>query len=257
MRAIGTALILALAPAGWAAQLKPATAQAFEIYINEMEQRLAGRSSFLWVDGSPEHAQAARQGRIVVEPSGPQAITDVPDGMVHDWVGTIFLEGVSLNRTLAQIQDYDHHKDLYKPEVMDSRILSHSGNDFRVFMRLRKKQVITVVLDTEHDVHYIPVDRTHWRSVSKTTRISEVENPGKRDERDLPPGTGEGFLWRLYTYWRFQERDGGTWVECRAISLTRDVPLGLGFVIEPIIRNLPKDSVENTLKCTREALTAN
>ena len=100
----------------------------------------------------------------------------------------------------------------------------------------------------------MPIDPGRWRSVSKTTRISEVQDPGKPDERALPPGTGEGFLWRLYSYWRFQQRDGGTWVECEAISLTRDVPMGLGWIIEPIIRNLPKDSVENTLRSTRAAL---
>ena len=81
-----------------------------------------------------------------------------------------------------------------------------------------------------------------------------MDNPGKRDERELPPGTGHGFLWQLDTYWRFQERDGGTWMECQAISLTRDVPTGLGWLIEPIIRGLPKESLETTLRETAAAL---
>jgi hypothetical protein len=121
-------------------------------------------------------------------------------------------------------------------------------------MRLLKKKVITVVLDTEHDIHYFPVDATHCRSQSRTTRIAEVDNPGKPDERELPPGTGHGFLWRLDTYWRFEERDGGTWIECQAISLTRDIPTGLGWLIEPIIRSLPRESLENTLRETAAAL---
>jgi hypothetical protein len=169
-------------------------------------------------------------------------------------LGTIFIPGVTLEQTLAVVQDYNRHKQLYKPEVVDSRILSRNQNDFRILLRLLKKKVITVVLDTEHDVHYQPVDRTRWRSSSKTTKIAEVENPGKPNERAKPPGTGHGFLWRLNTYWRFEERDGGTWVECEAISLTRDVPTGLGWLIEPIIRDLPKESLENTLKHTRAAL---
>ena len=70
----------------------------------------------------------------------------------------------------------------------------------------------------------------------------------------LPPATGYGFLWRLYSYWRFQERDGGTWMECEAISLTRDIPTGLGWIVEPVIRNLPKESLENTLRETAAAL---
>ena len=128
------------------------------------------------------------------------------------------------------VQDYDHHKDVYKPEVIDSRVISHTGNDFRIYLRLLKKKVITVVLDTEHEVQYTPVDRTRWRSVSRTTKIAEVKNAGKPDEREMPPGTGEGFLWKLNSYWRFEERDGGTWMECEAVSLTRDVPTGLGWL---------------------------
>src|SRR5262249_38852615 len=115
-------------------------------------------------------------------------------------------------------------------------------------------KVITVVLDTEHDVTYEQVDATRWRSRSRTTKVAEIEHAGKSDERAKPPGTGEGFLWRLDTYWRFEERDGGTWVECRALSLTRDVPAGLGWLINPIVRDLPKESLENTLRQTRVAV---
>jgi hypothetical protein len=81
-----------------------------------------------------------------------------------------------------------------------------------------------------------------------------VENPGKPDEREKPPGTGEGFLWRLNSYWRFLERDAGVWVECQAVSLTRDIPTGLGWLVNPIITNLPKESLENTLRSTRAAM---
>jgi hypothetical protein len=89
---------------------------------------------------------------------------------------------------------------------------------------------------------------------SRTTRIAEVQNAGKPNEKVLPPDTGYGFLWRLNSYWRFQERDGGVNLECRAISLSRDVPLGLGWIIEPIIQRLPKESLIHTLECTRQAL---
>jgi hypothetical protein len=103
-------------------------------------------------------------------------------------------------------------------------------------------------------VKYIQLGPKRWRSISRSTKIAEVDNAGKASEREKPPGTGEGFLWRLNSYWRFEERDNGTWVECQAVSLSRDVPTGLGWVVEPIIRNLPKDSLENTLRATRDAL---
>jgi hypothetical protein len=155
---------------------------------------------------------------------------------------------------MALAQDYNRHKDIYRPEVLDSRILARNGNAYRIYLRLLKKKVITVVLDTEHDVQYDRVDQTRWRSASRTTKIAEVKNAGKRNERELPPGTGEGYLWRLSSYWRFEERDGGTWVECEAISLTRDVPTGLGWLIDPIVRTLPRESLASTLREMRVAL---
>jgi hypothetical protein len=123
-------------------------------------------------------------------------------------------------------------------------------------LRLLKRKVMTVVLDTDHDVHYESLDRKRWTCRSHTTRIAEVENAGTAVERVLSPDTGYGFLWRLFSYWRFQERDDGVYVECRAISLTRDVPFGLGWIIEPIIQKLPKESLINTLEATRRALSS-
>jgi hypothetical protein len=237
-----------------AADLKPKTLEAFDKYIRQTEERLAVSKTFLWADESPDRAARAKKGEVVVAPFLKKPETPVPNGMIHDWVGTVFIPGVTVDRVLAMVQDYDHHKDVYKPEVLDSRLLSHDGNDFRIYLRLLKKKVITVVLNTDHEVKYAKIDAKTWRSISRTTKIAEVENAGKPEEREKPPGTGEGFLWRLNSYWRFAERDGGVWVECQAVSLTRDIPTGFGWLIDPIIRNLPKESLENTLRSTRAAL---
>ena len=237
-----------------AAELKPATVGEFDRYIRETEERLAGSKIFLWADESADRARRVKAGEVVVEPFRGKPVTEVSDGLVHDWVGSVFIPGATLEQTLAMVRDYDHHKDVYKPEVIDSRMISHTGNDFHIYLRLLKKKVITVVLDSEHDVKYTPLDKTRWRSVSRTTKIAEVEKAGKPGEREMPPGTGEGFLWKLNSYWRFEERDGGTWLECEAISLTRDVPTGLGWIVQPIIRDLPRESLANTLRSTRAAL---
>jgi hypothetical protein len=247
-------LLLTLALPAAAADLKPKTVEAFDKYIRQTEERLASAKTFLWADEAPDRGARAKNGQVVVSPFLKKSETAVPDGLIHDWVGTVFIPGTTVDRVLAMVQDYNHHKDVYKPEVLDSRTLWHEGNDFRVYLRLLKKKVITVVLNTEHEVRYTRIDATKWRSASKTTKIAEVENPGKPDEREKPPGTGEGFLWRLNSYWRFLERDGGVWVECQAVSLSRDIPSGFGWIVDPIIRNLPRESLENTLRSTRAAL---
>jgi hypothetical protein len=239
-------------------QLKPQTVGAFDRYIREaeagMEQSLHGTSPFLWSDVSSERAQLVRGGQVVAQFWAGQGPIKVPNGLIHDWIGAVFIPATNLKNTLALVQDYDNHKNIYKPEVLASRLISHRGNDFQIYLRLLKKKIMTVVLDTDHDVHYRSLDRTRWTCRSYTTRIAEVENAESPKETVLPPDTGYGFLWRLYSYWRFQERESGVYVECRAISLTRDVPLGLGWIIEPIIQKLPQESLINTLEATRQAL---
>jgi hypothetical protein len=94
------------------------------------------------------------------------------------------------------------------------------------------------------------LDSARWCCRSYTTRIAEVQDFGKPTETALPPNSGYGFLWRLNSYWRFHERNGGVDLECRAISLTCDVPKGLGWIIDPIVRK----SLVNTLEATRRAL---
>jgi hypothetical protein len=241
-------------------QLKPRTLQAFATYIHDaeaaMEPALRGERPFLWSDGSSQRAQQVSRGTIVAEFWSGKAPSEVPNGLIHDWIGAVFVPDATVDEALALVQDYDNHKIIYKPDVLDSRLISRDGNDFQIFLRLLKKKILTVVLDTDHDVHYASLDDTRWFCRSYTTRIAEVEAPGTAHEKVSPPDTGYGFLWRLYSYWRFQQRDNGVYVECRAISLTRDIPLGLGWIIEPIIRKLPRESLINTLKNTRDGIAA-
>lgn len=244
---------LAAGPSLITVELKPATLQAFERYIQEAEARQEARTNFLWVDEAPERRRQARGGGIVIEPLSGKGDVEIPGGLVHDWIGTVFLPRASLEKTLRLVRDYGRHKQIYG-EVADSRILHQDGDTYRIFLRLTRKKVITVVLNTEHEVRYVRAGPQRWRSQSHSTRITEVENPGTPRERELPAGRDHGFLWRLYSYWRFEESDGGVFVECRAISLTRDVPTGLGWLIQPVIRSLPRESLTSTLQATRAAV---
>ncbi len=209
---------------------------------------------FLWTDESADRKNRVQKGEVLTAPAERADDLDVPDGLIHDWTGAIFIPGTTLEKTLALVQNYNNHKNIYKPEVIDSKLEARAGNEFKIYLRLVKKKVITVVLDTHHDVRYYPVDAKRCYSRSYTTRIAEVRNPGTPQESELPVGDDHGFLWRLDSYWRFEERDGGVYMECRALSLTRDIPAGLGWMIGPIIRNLPQESLANTLRATRNAL---
>jgi len=247
-----------MAPTAGVVQLKPETLQAFAAYIREaeaaMELALRGEGAFLWSDADPERVRQLGQGKIVVQRWSGQEPVKVAMGLIHDWIGAVYIPETTAEATLAVVQNYDHHREIYAPEVIASALKKRDGDHFQVSLRLLKKKIITVVLETDHDVHYRCMGPGSWHCRSYSTRIAEVENAGSAKERALPPDTGYGFLWRLYSYWRFQDRNNGVYVECRAVSLTRDVPFGLGWVVEPIIQSLPKESLTHTLEATRQAL---
>ncbi len=252
------ALLAALGPAARGEELSSQTLAAFQDYMLRTEQELAGRlsspSAPLWGEASPSRWARIRNGEIPVEALNGGHPAPIPGGLVHDWIGGAFIAGVGLQDAVKLLQDYDHHARIYQPEVLASRLLSRDGNHFRSYLRLKKKKVLTVVLDTEYDIRWIHLGprRAACRSIS--TKVAEVEDADTDREREKPPGEGHGFLWRFNAYWWVSERDGGVYLECRAISLTRDVPRALAWLINPIVSGLPRESLVNTLERTRAAL---
>jgi hypothetical protein len=244
----------------------PKTLKAFENYVRAAEARnneeLLARKNFLWIDDLPlperEHTYSLlkRQQTIIRRSAqcSSQGCSNVPGGLIHDWTGITFVPGVTLQQTLSALQDYDRDPDYYRPTVLRAKLLSHTGNSFHVFLRLRETHVLTVVLDTEYEIQYLVVDSTHAASISHSTQITEIENAGTPQEHATSPKDNHGFLWRLNSYWRFYQADGGVYIQCNAISLTRDIPTGLGWLVAPFIENVPRESLDFTLTATREAL---
>ena len=238
------------------------TTKAFDRYIAAAEKRVMqarGKSdSFLRIDAlsAAQRSQVMerlRQGEVVIEKQG-ETPSEISGGLIHDWVGMVLIPKVTVAQVLALVQDYDHSSQHYAPDVVKSRLVSHTGDDFQVFMRLHKHKIVTVVLDTDYDVHYGRIDATHQFSFSRSTRVSEIANPGSPDERTVAAGHDHGFMWRLNSYWAFEQVDDGVLVECEAISLTRDIPSGLGWMIGPFVNSIPRESLQFTLGATSKAL---
>ena len=259
-------LVSSTAVAAWARVLSPETLAAFDRYVALTDTRIRTQvsdpSGFLYLNTLPAAGRgrafaSLRRGNLYVTPitarggsSGPVA---VPGGLIHHWLGAVFIPGVSMADVLKVVEDYDHKQDDY-PEVVSSRLLSRDGDRFKAAMRLREHHVITVTLDADFDVTYSELDPKHWYATAVSTQIRQVENAGQRREHDLPDGQGDGFLWRLDTDWRYVEQDGGVYVEIEALSLTRDIPDGLGWLITPFVTRVPRESLTSTLEFTRAAV---
>ena len=247
-------------------KLKTETQGAFERYLKLVEIRneaeLKQGTSLLWVDGLPaeqraEAYAALKRGEVkmkkleLLDNNKPIAC---PGGMIHHWTGVVFIPGAKVEDVLGVLEDYNRHAVYYAPDVERSRVESREGDHFRVFLQFRRHKVITVVLNTEHEVQYFHDGPGKAHSRSSAVRIAEVENAGKGDEREKTPGDDGGFMWRMETWWRMEEGDGGVYVQSEVASLTRDIPTGLGSLIKPFVTGIPKESLTFTLEATRKAV---
>jgi hypothetical protein len=238
-------------------KLRPETVRAFDKYVlseeKDMQKRWKGEQSFLMLDESKAEKAEVRSGEIFVRQISPKGGLKVSGGIIHNWVAGAFFKGATLEQSLDLVADFDRHKKIY-PEVVDSRLLLSAEHLRRGYHRLMKKKVLTVVLNSEYEVqmHHAGPNRAY--TVSHSTKIAEVENPGTKFEHELPEGEGHGFLWRLNAYWRFESTPDGVYAECQSISLTREVPAGLNWIVNPFIQDMPRESLRSALEATRAAL---
>lgn len=227
-----TAALLAAAALAPAATLTPAAVRAFDTYA-------AGVAPHLTKD----HPKV---GEVAIDPVNG-GTWKVPGGMLHHWRATALVPGVRAEDLSTLLADSDHLARYYAPDVVSSRSLGRN----RVLMRFKKKQVVTVILDAEFETEGGLTGPGRGYSISRSTHVWQVD-----DGRRLPEGDDDGYLWRLNSYWAFEETPAGLLMQCEAVSLTRDVPLGLGWLVMPIIRTLPRKSLEFTMTATRNALSA-
>jgi len=231
--------------------LTPEASHAFDRYVESAEAAMN--------QDAPHFPDAARLrgGEVRIDSASPPEDFDVLGGMIQDCRGVMFVPRATIQKVKAVLQDYGHYKDFYKPEVIESKELAHQGDDYDIFLRLLKRQMwVTVVLNSEYHVHFSQPDARHMFVVSRSTRIGEVVDPDRSLTEEEPSGRDSGFLWRLNSYWRFEEADGGVYAECLAISLSRDLPPGLGWMIKGFVSKFPKESMQNTLRGTKAAVEA-
>jgi hypothetical protein len=240
------------------AEPTPEAVTAFNAYVKAVESRLAqqhqSRDGFLVPALSSENKKHLQQGELIIEPITPVTGSVLPGALLHDWCGTAFAPGATVadfERLMKNIGAYPQH---FTPQVLQAKLLSQQGDRLQAFMRVRQHHVITVVMDTTYDITFGRLDDQHGYSLSRSTKISEIESPGTATEHAVPAEDEHGFLWRQNTYWTYQEGDGGLYMQIESVSLSRSVPTGLNWIVQPFIEKIPRESLEFTLRSTCNAL---
>jgi len=244
---------------GIAANLTPQTSAAWERYIESatarMERRVSPGETFLWVDEAPERLARVRAGEAVVSPALPQNPKRVPGGLIHDWVGAVFVPGVELADVLDVVSDFAAYKNYYRPTVVDSKVIANTDTGGRFSMLLLNQSLLLkTAFDTDYESRYVRVGKGHAYSISHTTRVQEIEDYGAPAQHLLQEGQGTGIIWRLFSIARFLQRDGGVYIELEAIGLSRDIPVSLRWLVEPIVGRVARSSLVTALQQTGKAV---
>ena len=265
-RAAAVIAAIAFCPNAYAsgeATLKPKTAADFAKYVAAVEARRANditkHEPFLDVERQPaaqlaKTMAALKRGEVIVTRGVARDDSSnevsIEGGLINHWRGTVFVPNVKLDAMLKVLQEpqSDKHK---QEDVLSSRVVSRDGDKQKVFLRLRRTKFVTVVYDTEYDVEYKRVDAERAWSNSISTRVVEIENAGTPTERALPEGEDSGFMWRLNSYWRYKQLDGGVLVEIESLTLSRSLPAIIGPLIRPIVNSTARESMSRTLASVR------
>ena len=241
-----------------AADLQQQTVRAWDRYLFLVRQRMIERvragGKFLWADESPERLRKVRRGMIVAVPYGNDPIP-VPNGLIHDWVGAEFLPGASLQEVFSVVRDYARYKAVYQLEVVASKPLGYGAAEDHFSMTVVNRERFTrSALEGDYEQHFCMVDSNRWYAITRTLRLQEVEEFGSDSEHRLPSGEGSGYIWRLFSVSRFEQREAGVYVEVEAVALSRQIPISLRWLVNPIVRRVARSALVTSLNQTRQAV---
>jgi hypothetical protein len=256
---LAVAAVLGAAGSGRAiAEPTKAAVAGFEAYASGVDARLreqhASSEFMVLPPAESDEATRLRRGEVVVERLTQERNRDLPGAMLHDWRGTAYLRGGKAADFERVLRDFGEYPKRFAPQVLAARVVAGQGDQVQTWMRVQQRHGITVTLDTTYDVRFGRLNAERGYSLSRSTKIEEIERPGMRDEDALTAGEEHGFLWRLNTYWSWEERDGGLYVQIESISLTRSIPVGLGWAIGPFVERVPRESLEFTLRAACAAM---
>jgi hypothetical protein len=245
-----------------AATLKPETVADWEDYVhtvsNALEDRCRPGHTFLWVDEAPERLAKVREGEIVVDAAPGHIPMKVDGGLIHHWIGAAFLPNAKVEDILDVIRDYNRYREFYPPSVVESKVLVRNDSDEKFTMKLVNHEFFSkMALDADYRVTNVRLDHDRFYSVAKTTRVQQFENYGQPREHMIPEGQGGGYIWKLFSIARLEQRDGGVYIEMETVALSRGIPAAFRIIADPIVRRVSRDAMLTAIKQTQDAVRCN
>jgi hypothetical protein len=260
-------LCLCLPSPASAHQPKPETLAAYERYRTLTEARMdADRKAghFLYFDRFTAERRAEIDAQLLrgefyleqLRTLDAAKKIPVPGGLIHHWIGAGFISGATLAQTKAVLEDYENQKTSYYPDVRKSHLVSQNGNTREVFLQFYSKTIVTAVFNVNFASTTTEYSPTQTQIRACSTRVADVEDFGTPNERELAPVYSRGYLWQLCTWWHIEEKSAGTYIQVEAIELSRTVPFVFTWLVNPIIRDVPKTFLSHLLTATRKAVLA-
>jgi len=252
-------IVTSSVPPTHAAELNQQALVAWETYIASaqlgMQNRLASRSAFLWVDEDPIRKHNVQSGKIVISPVGSTHPLPVPHGLIHHWIGAVFIPEATVRDLSAVVADYGRYSEIYRPTLIKAELLDSSNEEQKfTVLWVQKVLLVTAAFYTELNSKTIELSNQKRYMTFSATRVQQIENYGERDERRLAPDEGSGYLWRLVSFARFEERDGGLYLELEVIGLSKDLPGSLRWLFKPVIDHVPRQALTMKLDQTCQAI---
>jgi hypothetical protein len=190
------------------------------------------------------NAYVARTGDRPARPgSAPRGqMIDIPGGTIYHSSGSRVIRSTTVDRVISALM----YPGTPPPQedVLDSRVLARTDSTLRVYLKLVRTAVVSVVYDTEHQVTFTRHSPAMATSRSVSTRIRESE------------GGDRGFLWRLNSYWRYTQVGNDVRVDLESLSLSRGVPRIARPVARPLIDRIARESLIRTLDSVKRFLEA-
>ena len=251
--------IFATASSSLAVDLNPEALKSWDDYIAvvklRIQERVNGARAFLWIDEDPTSSQHLSAGEIFISPLGNSHPLSIPHGLIHHWIGAVFIPGATIEDLGAVVHNYGSYNEIYRPTLVKAELLNATSDEQNFsILWVQRMLFLTAAFYTELDSDYVALNSRQGYMTFSTTRVQQIENYGEKDERRLAPDEGNGYLWRLVSFARFEERDGGLYLELEVIGLSKDLPGSLRFLLKPVIDHVPKQLLTAKLDQTRRAI---